>query len=528
MEKIKTDKDFEKEYLLMVENIAKDTAVIGLETDKEKAKRIRRLEAPGNQEAWFKYYFPKYCFAAPAPFQINSSKRIFDACDKMLANGAGKFYQSRKWARGLSKSTRRMMEVFYLGYVKKFPINELLCSKTLSNAALLLAPYMANFEGNQLLINDYGPQKNPGSWTITKFITLSGWSFRPVGAEQNPRGAKNEELRINIVNADDLDDDEVCRNPDRLDEQWKWWEKSVLPCVEIARPYFIFFDNNVIAEDCLALRASRVANDEETVNIRNEKGESTWPQKNSEEVIDEMLKNISYESAQGEYFNSPMSAGKTFPEIKWGKCPPLNTLPIIVVYADPATSNKDRPGQKSNLTNSRKAAFIIGCKGDDYYIYYGFLDVMSNSIFMASLYECRNYINKSTSSSAVYYYIENNTLQDPFYEQVLLPLMYQLGSNYGGILPITPDIRKKPEKWPRIEALLEPLNRFGHLIFNIDERANPHMVRLEAQFKSAKPTSKQLDGPDAIEGGVYILKNKIAIHVPGAIEKIGRKNKKRY
>ncbi len=487
------------------DGIRKSAPINKDDTDETIKERRKRLEAPGNEEEWIKYYFKKYAFAAPAAFQKKSSLRIFAACRAMQKKGSGKYYQSRKWARGLSKSTRRMMEIFYMMFPLEFQVNMLLISKSEKNALKLLKPYRGHLEANERIIQDYGKQYNPGDWTDGEFTTLTGHSFLAVGREQSPRGAKNEEMRVNILDFDDTDDDELCRNADRVEQAWYWIEQAVIPTVEISKPYFIFFDNNVIAEDCLTLRAAAKANDSETVNIRDENGVSTWPEKNTEEMIEDMINNISYASAQKEYFNNPMSTGKTFPEIKWGKCPPLEDLEFVVVYGDPGTSNKDRPGQKSNLSNSRKAVFIVGRKEFTYYIYYGFLDVMGNHIFIASFYACRDYIAGRTNG---FFIVENNTLQGPFYEQVLLPLVYNYEGAHGAVLPITGDDRKKPDKWFRIEGTLEPPNRTGNLVFNEDEKSNPHMMRLVDQFKAAKPNSKQLDGPDAIEGAVFIINQK--------------------
>jgi hypothetical protein len=68
----------------------------------------------------------------------------------------------------------------------------------------------------------------------------------------------------------------------------------------------------------------------------------------------------------------------------------------------------------------------------------------------------------------------------------------------------------------------------GRLIFNIAERNNPHMKRLEEQFKAVDPQlSAHVDGPDAVEGAVWIINNKIASLAPIIVgEK--RKNAKRY
>ena len=78
-----------------------------------------------------------------------------------------------------------------------------------------------------------------------------------------------------------------------------------------------------------------------------------------------------------------------------------------------------------------------------------------------------------------------------FFEQVFRPLFDQVGEKEG-YLSIIGDDRKKPEKFVRIEGNLEPLSRNGQLIFNIDEKDNPNMKRLEDQFLTVNP---QLSAP---------------------------------
>jgi hypothetical protein len=75
---------------------------------------------------------------------------------------------------------------------------------------------------------------------------------------------------------------------------------------------------------------------------------------------------------------------------------------------------------------------------------------------------------------------------------------------------------------------LEPLNRSGQLIFNEKEKDNPHMKRLEGQFEAFNAKlSSPADGPDSIEGGVWIINNNITD--PGSW-KFGKgfKNNKKY
>lgn len=122
-------------------------------------------------------------------------------------------------------------------------------------------------------------------------------------------------------------------------------------------------------------------------------------------------------------------------------------------------------------------------------------------------YNLRDYASERVQ---VYYFIENNSLQDPFYEQVFLP-MFAARARERGFIGITPDCRCKPPKFERIEGNLEPLIRQGRLVLNIDERENPHMKRLEEQFLLLNRQMKSpADGPDCIEGGVWIINQKIS------------------
>jgi hypothetical protein len=499
----KTDKQLLQHWKEYSAGIRNSTPIDTTEKTSAKISRIKRLEA--DPEEWFKYYFPKYASAPPAAFHKAATRRVL---------GNPEWYEVRNWSRELAKSTRTMMEVLFLTLTGKKK-NVLIISNSYDNAERLLLPYMVNLEANNRIINDYGDQENIGTWTNGEFITKKGAAFRAIGAGQSPRGTRNEAARPDVILFDDLDTDEDCRNIDIIDQHWNWVQEAVIPTRSVSNPLLVIWCGNVIAEDCCVVRAREFADKVEQVNIRDGNGKSTWPEKNSEADIDRVLSLISYASQQKEYFNNPMSTGKTFTEIRWDKCPPLKDMRFAVCYADPAPSNKDRPGQKSNLNNSRKAVFIVARRGDKNYIYTGFLDVMGTRIFIASMYACRSYIANACPS---YFYIENNTLQDPFYEQVLLPEVFGQGRENNGVLGILPDTRKKPEKWPRIEATLEPLNRMGNLIFNIEEKNNPHMQRLEAQFKSAKATSKELDGPDAIEGAIWIINQKATTYTDNNVQ----------
>ena len=197
-----------------------------------------------------------------------------------------------------------------------------------------------------------------------------------------------------------------------------------------------------------------------------------------------------------------------------------------MVYADPSPSNKDKPSLKSRSKNSCKAVVIVGYHNLKFYVYKAFVNVTTNATFVDWLYATEDYI---AGKAQPYTFIENNGLQNPFYEQVIMPLIFEKGAEKGHVLGVTPDDRIKPDKYFRIEGTLEPLNRMGLLILNIDEKEDPHMKRLEKQFKSVSPHSKTMDGPDAVEGAVHKLKNMVAVAAVGGIGMVKRtKNSKRF
>lgn len=105
-------------------------------------------------------------------------------------------------------------------------------------------------------------------------------------------------------------------------------------------------------------------------------------------------------------------------------------------------------------------------------------------------------------------HIENNSLQNPHYEQVIVPLIQEHFRKTKYRIPIRPDNRKKPSKFERIEGTLEPIWRNGNLIFNIRERENPHMMRMEEEMLGVSENAKDLDGPDMLEGGTWIILNR--------------------
>lgn len=457
------------------------TTIDRLESFIDKQKRVRKLES--DPEAWFAYYFPNYCTAPAADFHKKATKRILNHPE---------WFECRCWSRELAKSTRTMMEVLYLSLTGK-KRTWLLISNSEENAVRLLEPYRANLDSNQRIINDYGEQRTFRKWTKKEFITKLGVSFRAVGADQSPRGTKNDNFRPDGILFDDIDTDQDCLNPNIIEKRVNWIFDAVIPTRAINIPLLIIACGNIIAEYCCMTEMAKKADKLDIVNIRTN-GISSWKEKNSEVHIDRVLSILPYSTVQKEYYNNPQTQGRIFKNITYGKIPPLRLMEQLIVYGDPSTSNRE-----SN-NSSFKVVALLGRKNNITYIIKVFCKQCGQSEFIQAYYDMYTLV-KATGMTAQYY-MECNSLQEGFFDSFYEPEFKRINSEKGIALYVRKDDRPKANKYTRIEATLEPPYRLGWLIFNEKEKETNHMEETEGQFKSVSPTYRgAMDAPDCIEGG---------------------------
>lgn len=469
-------------------NLERDIDVPHEAPEVKQARITKLLKDP---LAFAAYYFPNYHSAPLAKFQKRSMRKIIKS---------DRIYAVRAWSREHAKSVIHGLFIPAYLMVTGQMRNMLLVSHSYDNACELLMPLMVNLEANARIINDYGKQESIRGWEMGRFITRNGCSFRALGAGQSPRGSRNEEKRPDFVLVDDLDNDDESKNQARINKKWDWVEQALFPAMSISGAKRFIVVGNIISKESCVVKASLVADDFEQINILDSKGNPSWPERYTMEQINYMLSKISYASAQKEYFNNPISVGTVFKNIKWGKVPALNKFNFLVAYGDGS--------YKSTKGSDFKALPLIGEYNGDYYIINAFLEQTNTRTMLLWYYDHRD---KLPESIQVYNYLECNGLQDAWWTDVISPALQSLIKERG-YLPLVPDDRDKPAKFARIEGNLEPLNRNGQLIFNEAERENPHMRRLVEQFEAFEPgMSGHDDGPDAVEGGVWIINNKLRV-----------------
>jgi hypothetical protein len=482
------------------------------ETQEAKMARIADLEKRGNEEAWMKYYFPNYYYAECAPFHKKSTQWVMNHMEGYLV---------RAWSRELAKDTRAMMEITKLALTKKKKF-VLLISSSQDKASLLLKPFKINFESNPRIINDYGKQETFGEWTESCFTIQAGTTFLAIGKGQTPRGLRNEEVRPDCLLISDLDTDEDCRNPEMIAKDWAWFEKAAYATRSISNPFLVMFLGNIIADDCcIKMAIATVENAKgmegfrvEVINIEDEDGESSWPQKNKREHIDRIKASVSYAAFQGEYMNNPITDGLTFTDIYFKKMMPLRQYRFLVSYCDPS--------YKSGKKNDFKAVALVGKYKDEYHVVKCYCAQTTTSIMLDWHYMIMRFVAFVTN---VFYLIEW-----PWIDDTLKLEIEAINLREKVTLPLKPDDqRDKPDKYFRIESLLEPLNRNGKLWFNIDDIHSPHTVFMRAQFKAFGPKSRAHDdGPDAVEGAIWTINSKTVNDVSKIKVQGHAKNPKRF
>ena len=460
-------------------------------TAAEKAKKKADLEK--HPVEWMAYFFPNYASCPFAPFQKEAINRI---------SRNAEWFEVWSWARELAKSTVSMMEELFLMLTgKKHYL--LMVSATQDEAVRLLAPYRANLENNGRIIDFYGEQQSLTKWEESNFVTRSGLTFLAVGYGNAPRGTRNESVRPDIIDIDDYDTDKDCRNPVTLDKKTEFIERAVIPTRSVSAPTLILAKGNLIAKDTVIGRLGAKADRHMVVNIVDKNGKSSWPEKNSQEHIERVKATISTGAFQAEYMNNPIHEGKVFKNLPLGKMPALSKFKFLVCYGDPSTSNKGKSA------SSTKAVCLMGKIRTTYYILKAFVDRPSNAVFIDWFYQCKAWV---AGRVPVFYVVENNSLQDPFYEQVFLPLIREENQRRGDSLFINGDARPKTDKASRIEANLEPIDRNGAWLFNEEEADNPHMKELLDQFKLFEMTLPYpADGPDCVEGAVAEINRRTAL-----------------
>ncbi|MEQ9426971.1 MAG: hypothetical protein RJQ09_21290 [Cyclobacteriaceae bacterium] len=495
-----------EEYLDQCRWVERITADDLSKEETKEQQEARRKKARKDFAFFVSYYFTHYAKAPTPWFHLEAAKTVLKYPNlRFIAD----------WFRGSAKSV--VFDVFLPMWLKIQEPRQINCmvliSKSNDIADDLISDLQAELEHNQKYINDYGSQKGYGNWEEGKFVTADGCSFFSVGRGQSIRGKRKGSFRPDYVDWDDVEDDEQVQNPFRVDKLLDWFKRQVILAMQLGKGRIVFAQN--IFDDKSALAKIRdqyiqinktkkqkgiSANDParthyeiSRVYVRNSLGELNWPALCSQEWLDDMILELGYAASQSELFGNPIREGKVFKEewMQFKRLPLLTNYQHLLSYFD--------GGFKNNATSDSKALVLMGLHNGEYHIIKAYVGNVSRMESVYWHYDLMRWL-KARNATCVFY-MEEVFLLDLLYDDFKAASLEK-----GYHIPVTGDTRKKPDKDLRIKSTAGAFQR-GAVYFNQAEENNHYMQELISQYLSFQPPKKTLkDGPDAVEGGMYLLR----------------------
>lgn len=460
------------------------------ECEETKEERVRRAKEDYN-------YFVRTYFSHIAP--CDSAKFHLDAA-KYIA-GHPRARALFEWARGHAKSTHMgcLIPLWILARGENLFRFIVLVSSSNDNAKGLLADLQAELANNEAYIQDFGIKADKGTeWTSGKFSLADGTTFVAIGRGQSPRGLKKNGQRPDYILIDDIDDDQLSNNESRVRKAYNWIMGPLYGTMAGGRGRLIMVGNRFAKNMILAHFANIKDLYHTRVNIIDGKGNPSWGYY-SREDIQAMRDEQGEISFAREYLNNPIEEGAVFkPEwMRYTKILPLKEYVKIIAYTDPSF--------KSTKANDYKATMLVGKTKEGYYhVLKAYAGQCSVAEMVAWHYDIEAWIERKKGRKPPRYYMEANFIQD-----LLLKEFKDEGVARGGRqIPITPDKRKKPDKYSRIETM-QPLFERGFVLFNEEERDSEGLKILIDQLLATEKGSRlHDDAPDALESAIWML-NKV-------------------
>ncbi|MCW5830153.1 MAG: hypothetical protein KIT79_12660 [Deltaproteobacteria bacterium] len=173
------------------------------------------------------------------------------------------------------------------------------------------------FEANERLLCDYGPQWTEGAWTQTDFTIRSGARLMALGLSQPIRGLVTRGQRPDFGVFDDLEDEELARNPDRVNALLTDMMAKVIPALS-PKGWTLTWVGTLVSKTAALSRL--VKGDSEFSHAwecriwrsRDERGESIAPLIKSTAFLDAELARLGSRLYAQEYDGEPNEDGMMF------------------------------------------------------------------------------------------------------------------------------------------------------------------------------------------------------------------------
>ncbi len=466
------------------------------ETASQKEKAIKKALA--DTGAFAQRYCPHLATKPFGWFHKKSAKQVLDNKDMM---GVYKF--PREHAKSILFGVILPLQLKARGELTGM----MLGSANQEKARGLLADVQAELMFNKQYIADFGEQYSLGNWKDGHFVTADGVGFWAFGRGQSPRGTRKAEKRPNYGLIDDIDDAKIVKNLSLVKDAVDWILGDFYGAMPIERSRLICVGNGIHKKSILAHLAGNIEPEDplregihylEVFALENprshkkdlsEKAVPAWKENYTREQILAKMRRMGWRIAMREYFHEHLFEGSIFKEehLPWIKVLPLTAYDKVCTYNDPS--------YKKSMFSDCKSIVLIGRIGRYFDIIDCYVQQCTTPEMVKAHYTIADQIPGNVSCK---HWMEANFIQD-----IMLDEYWRYGEENNGLLMIKRDLRAKPDKEQRIEALTA-FTDFGFIRFNEAMKSNPHMIELRNQFIGF-PDYQWDDGPDSVEGGIFKL-----------------------
>lgn len=478
------DKKAKEEYLAKLARARSTGSKIN--PDESLTDKMNRIQkAKGDLLFFVETYMSHYATAECAPFQLEFGYMVKN--DPLFKGYA-------EWFRGAAKSVWVDIIIPLWLWINKDIYYFCIASNTQDRASDLLEDLRAEFEGNEMLIHDFGVQKSVGQWEKGHFVTQNGFIGRGFGMRQNIRGLRKAAQRPDYWAIDDLESRSTIQNSKMQDKYVDWIKAEVLPTMVGARRRFIGANNRFAPR--MVQTILREQNPDWTWHLIPGYDpvtyKSAWPAMYSSQYWRQQEKDLTVPYAHSEYNHVPMAVGKIFKEemISYGPLPELNLMNAIVSHWDIAYAG--------NSTSDYNAVKIWGRHKKDFWLIDCF--VKQSKMKLAVEWMCMKQIEFQQMGLVIFWQYESQ-----FWNDEVQRVISETESEYGVSLNLMSIKNGGQNKLFRMLSM-HPYYQNGRIWVNELLKASPDYHVGKNQLLAVEPgMTEHDDSPDADQQAIVKL-----------------------
>ncbi|QBH95984.1 hypothetical protein EKN56_05955 [Limnobaculum zhutongyuii] len=226
---------------------------IGFDTDAEVSveRRARVIDKENGFAFFVQTYFPHYI---RHDSQSELHRYLFKRLPQIVASAKGES-DAIAAPRGEAKSTL-VSQLFTLWNIiigsKHYPV---IIMDSIDQAYPMLEAIKAELEFNPRLKLDYPDICGQGRvWQMGTVVTRNNIKVTVAGSGKKLRGLRHGPYRPDLVILDDIENDELVRNPDQRDKLQNWLTKTVMPLGEAGGKTDIVYIGTILHYDSVLSR----------------------------------------------------------------------------------------------------------------------------------------------------------------------------------------------------------------------------------------------------------------------------------